>query len=259
MSTEAIQLEEERLTHGTEEKPLIRERHRAFPFVFENRQHNRILDSAAGLGYTAQQIQKDYKLGQILCNDITPTCLMSLKQAGLPAMRFNLDNDGPGFPIADGSFDAVISSSTIEHLLHVDEFLKEVYRILEPEGYFYISTPNYASPIYLWPVIWAGRTFHDPMKANLRYEFFGHVRYFTYRTMLEYVPTFGFVPEAVYIPLPKSSTIYQGLRKSAPLKALIFRLGTNVLYRLSPRWASEPILCFRKTDKPAGRLRKVIF
>ena len=42
--------------------------------------------------------------------------------------------------ILDNSFDVAISSQVIEHVPDDSKMLKEVYRILKPDGYFYVST-----------------------------------------------------------------------------------------------------------------------
>ncbi|MFN3533077.1 MAG: class I SAM-dependent methyltransferase [Candidatus Brocadia sp.] len=45
-------------------------------------------------------------------------------------------------PCKDGSFYAVISFETIEHVQNGNNFLSEVYRVLKPGGTFICSTPN---------------------------------------------------------------------------------------------------------------------
>jgi len=251
MSKAAIQLEETRLqdVENLQNYQDFHERHRVFPAVFENRQHKRIFDVAAGVGCAAQRVKEHYP-ANILCNDITPKCLKILEQLGLPTISFDLDNEQT-YPFPNGHFDAVISLSTIEHLIYVDHFVNEIHRILTDDGYLYLSAPNYASLSFFQRYVLAGKTFHDPLSESLRerYEFYAHVRYFTYQTLLEFVSSFGFVPEAVYLPLPAGSTRYQALYARSKSKALAFRYATWLLYNLfSPRWASEPILCFRKTS-----------
>jgi len=263
MRKDAVQLEETRLRGITsiQEYPDFHERHRVFPAIFEDRQHKTILDIAAGVGCAAQRVQENYP-AELLCNDITPTCVNILKNLGLRTTSFDIDNEEQPFPFPDGHFDAIISMATIEHVLHVDHFLQEIHRILHDDGCLYLTAPNYAGLVYLPRFLFAGKTFHDPMSesSRTRYEFYAHIRYFTYRTLLEFVSSFGFTPDTVYLALPAGSTRYQALYSRSRPKALAFRYAMMAMYHLlSPRWASEPILCFRKTDsKVTRKFRKVI-
>ncbi len=262
MTKTAVRLEETRLQgiKNIEDYPDFHERHRVIPAIFENRQHKRILDVAAGVGAAACRIKENYP-AELLCNDITPTCLAMLKKQGIPTISFDLDGE-QSYPFPDGHFDAVLSLSTIEHLLHVDHFVQEAYRILSDDGYLYLTSPNYAALPYIPRYLMGGRTFHDPLSesARTRYEFYAHVRYFTYRTLLEFVTSFGFIPDTVYLAAPGGSTRYRALLASSKVKALSFRYAATLMYRLlSPRWASEPILCFRKTNNKTDRkFRKVV-
>jgi SAM-dependent methyltransferase len=263
MRKDAIKLEETRLQgiRNIEDYPDFHERHRVFPAIFEDRQHKKILDIAAGVGCAAQRVQEGYP-ADLLCNDITPACLNILKKLGLSTISFDIDDEEKPFPFSDGYFDAIISMATIEHILHLDHFLKEMHRVLNNDGYLYLTAPNYAGLVYLPRFLLTGKTFHDPLSesSRTRYEFYAHVRYFTYRTLLEFVSSFGFIPDTVYLALPEGSSRYRALYSSSKPKALAFRYAMMVMYRvLSPRWASEPILCFRKTGSKVDRkFRKVI-
>lgn len=260
MRTDAIQIEEIRLDgiNDIEDYPDFHERHRVFPAVFENRQHKAILDIAAGVGCAAQRIHENYP-ADLLCNDITPSCLRILEKLGLSTVSFDLDDSERAFPFPDGYFDAIVCLATIEHIINIDHFMNEVYRILSDNGYVYMSTPNYGALMYLPRFLLKGRTFHDPLSksSRQRYEFYAHVRYFTYRSLVEYVTSFGFTPDTTYLALPAGSRRYQALSKP---KALAFRYAMTLFYSLlSPRWASEPIICFQKVSGSAkSRLRKVI-
>ncbi len=137
-------------------------------------------------------------------------------------------------------------------MINVDHFVEEIHRILADDGYFYVSAPNYSGVNYLLPFLLSGRTFHDPLSPADRYEFYAHVRYFTYRTLLEYVSSFGFNPVAVYLSVPQGSTHYRALYERSRIKALAFRYSMKTLYTLfSPRWAAEPVLCFKKGSSSA--------
>ena len=116
--------------------------------------------------------------------------------------------------------------------------------------HLYISAPNYAGLYCLLPFVWSGRTFHNPLVDPERYEFYAHVRYFTYRSMVDYISAFGFVHEAKYLGVPSESSAYKSLYSRSKPKAFAYRWGLSAMYHLmSPRWAAEPVLCFRKEDR----------
>ncbi len=256
MIVNAVSLEEERLKeiNNIEDYNMVHERHRIFPQVFEKRDHKKIIDLSAGVGVVGKRVLDNYP-GEIICNDISPKCLSILKKNGLKTISFNLDNGKP-FPFENKSFDAVISLATIEHILNIDFFISEINRILKDDGYLYISTPNYAGLLYIVPVLITGKTFHNPLHPKSRYEFYAHIRYFTYKTMLDYISSFGFCIEKVYSPVPKESTRYLELKSKSRIKALIFKLIMSFFIKfLSPRWASEPVLCFKKSNNNKNKIK----
>jgi len=247
---DSVALEEERLSgiEVVEDYPSFHERHRIFPALFEDRGHTRILDVAAGAGCAAQRIQENYP-AEMVCNDGSPTAIKILQNMGLSTVSFDLDDETGPFPYEDGSFDAVVALATIEHMINVDHFVEEIHRVLSDDGYFYVSAPNYNGVNYVVPFLLRGKTFHDPMSSSgtARYEFYAHVRYFTHRTLLEYVSSFGFVPEAVYLAIPEGSTRYLALYERSKFKALAYRYSMKTFYTLfDARWAPEPVLCFKK-------------
>lgn len=261
MRKDAIQLEETRLqgVNDIKDYPSFHERHRIFPSVFENREHKRILDVAAGVGVVGKRIQDNYR-AELVCNDISPVCLKIMQRSGISTTSFDIDDNEHAFPFPDNHFDAVIALATIEHVIHIDHFLEEINRILTSDGYLYISAPNYLGLLYLIPFLISGKTFHDPMSEASRYEFYAHVRYFTYRTLLELVSSYGFIADTVYLAIPENGSRYQALKAKSKTRAFAFRFIMKSMYKwLSPRWASEPVICFRKADgKIDSRIREVI-
>jgi SAM-dependent methyltransferase len=221
----------------------VHERHRVFPEIFENRKHQRVIDLSAGIGVVAARISGKYPCS-MTCNEVDQTCLEQLRKLPVDIVSFDLDSPDP-FPLPDGSYDAVISLATLEHLINIDHFAQEVNRILSPEGRFYLSVPNYASLYWMIPLL-RGRSFHDPFNERERYEFYAHIRYFTYYTLVRFLEHFGFTVDTVYLPLPQGSTRFQQIRHQSTLAALLIQNCFRLLYMTSPRWHQEPVICLSK-------------
>ena len=49
------------------------------------------------------------------------------------------------WPLEDASVDALHSNQVIEHLAETDHFMREIRRVLKPNGYAVVSTNNLAS------------------------------------------------------------------------------------------------------------------
>ena len=254
MRKDAMKLEDGRLEGlDFDSYPWFHERHRIFPGIFEKDRYRTILDVAAGMGIVGKRIHDGYPC-RMVCNDMSENALKSLKAAGLETISFDLDDPALPFPFEDNTFDVVISLATLEHILHLDEHMLEIRRILKDGGHLYISTPNYSSIHFVIPYLLKGKSFHNPMKGGIdKYEFYAHVRYFTYVTLLEFVSSFGFKAEKAYLPLPDSSTRYLSLKKKSKAAAFFFRAGVRMFYRLaSPRWSFHPVLRFSKVALAEG-------
>ena len=248
MSANAIALEEKRLEKidSIDDYHMVHERHRIFPAVFEERNHQNVLDISAGIGIVGKRI-RDFYDTNLWCNDISPTCLQSLDKLGINTYSFNLDKPEGHFPIPNENFETIVSLATIEHIIHIDHFVQEIHRILAKDGYLYISAPNYSGLGYLLPFLYSGKTFHNPMVESQKYEFYAHVRYFTYQSLLEFISSFGFTPIKTYVGLPQSSSLYLKLKSKSKFKAFAVRNMMKYIFKFtSPRWASEPVLCFKK-------------
>ena len=53
-------------------------------------------------------------------------------------------------PVADATFDTVISCETIEHVVEPMKAMKELHRVLRPGGRLLLTTPNYLGPMGLY-------------------------------------------------------------------------------------------------------------
>lgn len=107
----------------------------------------RVLDIACGTGYGLPVLRERARL--VVGVDIDFSTAQKARaeidhQRGLIVV-----SDGCKLPFADGSFDAITSFETIEHLEARSQFVSELGRVLTPNGLCIISTPNarYTQPV----------------------------------------------------------------------------------------------------------------
>ncbi|MDD2318987.1 MAG: class I SAM-dependent methyltransferase [Geobacteraceae bacterium] len=254
MRTDSKALEADRMQGlSVENYPILHERHRLFPEIFEQRNHKNIIDISAGMGIIAKRIKDNYPC-YLSCNEVDETCLKQLEKLQVNLSSFDLDAT-EALPLEDQSYDAILCLATIEHLVNVDHFITELHRVLKDSGRLYLSVPNYAALYWMIPLV-MGKTFHDPLDPKSRYEFYAHIRYFTYHTLVEYMEHFGFTVDTVYLPLPEGSSHFMKIRSRSKAIAFLIRNFFRLFYLASPRWHQEPVVCFAKNyhEKP----RKVI-
>jgi ubiquinone/menaquinone biosynthesis C-methylase UbiE len=63
-----------------------------------------------------------------------------------------VQGDAQQLPFADRSFDIVISCETIEHVPDAQGALNEMYRVTQPGGRLFLTTPNYLNFMGLYEI-----------------------------------------------------------------------------------------------------------
>jgi SAM-dependent methyltransferase len=99
----------------------------------------RVLDAACGTGYGAALLAGEART--VLGVDIDPASIRFAKARWrMPAVDF-VGGSVEQLPLADDSFDTVVSFETIEHVDDPATFVSECARVLTPGGRLVISTP----------------------------------------------------------------------------------------------------------------------
>lgn len=111
------------------------------------REGENVLEVDCGPGMLAQRLQD--KGANVTATDLSLVAVERARQKGLNVSQVSLD-DG-SLPFSDGSFDAVVSDSAIEHLFFTREGLAECVRVLRTGGRLVVLLPNIAHWRYrLW-------------------------------------------------------------------------------------------------------------
>jgi ubiquinone/menaquinone biosynthesis C-methylase UbiE/glycosyltransferase involved in cell wall biosynthesis len=104
-----------------------------------------VLDIASGEGYGAAYLAREAK--SVIGVDIDPEAIEHSRRryAGLRNIEFRTGSCA-AIPLGDHSVDVVTSFETLEHHDEHTEMMREIKRVLRPEGVLLISSPN--RPVY---------------------------------------------------------------------------------------------------------------
>ena len=133
----------------------------------------------------------------------------------------DIDFESEALPIPDDSVDILFSLAVVEHIINIDHFMTECFRVLKPNGIIYLTTPNFR---------YCFRDFYnDPT----------HVRPFTDVSLPKTLKYYGFESvEAFPSARCKADWFYKGKYRFVKCAYLPF-LGSN-------KWAPS-FLCGRAT------------
>lgn len=110
--------------------------------MLDKKRGARILDIGCGDGQQTVKYLKKIGGSSIVGSDGVEEKLAVAKSRGIITKCFNIEDR---WPLKDQEFDVITSNQVIEHILDLDNFLSEAYRILKPGGYFVVSTENLSS------------------------------------------------------------------------------------------------------------------
>jgi len=160
----------------------------------------RYLDLGCSDGSVTMLVAETVKATEIYGIDIDSNVLKKAKLRGIKTIKADLSKDP--IPLSKNSIDLATAFEVIEHLINPDYMLREVKRVLKPNGCFLITTPNLASWVnrivlllgyqpynaevsteILAGVLWKAYSFTKPSK---------HIRPFTLKALKELLKYHGF-------------------------------------------------------------------
>jgi len=152
----------------------------------------RILDVGCGDG---SFISRFRNCCEVFGVDISENALRIAEKNEVNVHRLNLSCER--LPFGKSYFDVVYVGDVIEHLLDPDFTIREVRRVIHPQGSLVLSTPNLASWLNrlllllgnqpLFSEVSTSKIFGRPGSIPV-----GHLRLFTYKALLEFLKFYGF-------------------------------------------------------------------
>jgi 2-polyprenyl-3-methyl-5-hydroxy-6-metoxy-1,4-benzoquinol methylase len=129
------------------------------------------------------------------------------------------------FPYKRNSFDTVTAGEIIEHIYDTDFFLDEIKRILKPNGYLILSTPNIAT---------LGRRLMllfgiNPLIETSLDKASGHIRYFTQKSLEELLNKHNF--KIINFTSDSINFTNNGKFKSQTLAKIFPKLGARLIIK----------------------------
>jgi len=187
--------------------------------LFEKNSHAKFVDLGCDDGLLTKRFAESIHTKQIFGVDLNDARIRKAKQRGVQVVKFDLNGK---FLFSNNSIDVVSANQVIEHIHDSDKFLREIYRILKPNGYAVISTENASSWCNIGASLFGWQIFSLTNFSDLRagignpyaihrgddqtIKTWKHVRIYNIRGLKEYFESAGFRVEKIlgagYFPLP---------------------------------------------------------
>lgn len=156
------------------------------------KQDFKVLDFGCGegifCGYYLTKIIKQYR-----GIDISKEAVKKAQQKGLNVKQFNIDVEKM-LPFADNYFDAAICSEVLEHLFDPEHVLKEIFRVLKPQGVLFTSVPNVAYCKERLRMLFGGfNPKGHPLICKIAPWRDPHIRFFTKKSFYQLLQIVGFL------------------------------------------------------------------
>jgi 2-polyprenyl-3-methyl-5-hydroxy-6-metoxy-1,4-benzoquinol methylase len=120
--------------------------------------------------------------------DASKDGIKKAKRDGLNALQQNIESK---WEYKGSSFDLVYSGEVLEHLVDTDLFIKEIHRVLKPNGFLVLTTPNLAC-FSKRILLFLGKNPYQEASFTFPKGAVGHLREFTYELLKEFVESNGF-------------------------------------------------------------------
>jgi SAM-dependent methyltransferase len=132
---------------------------RAIFSLLERNDGASLLDLGCGDGSSTMLVAERIGASKVYGIDLDEENVMRARERGVLAYSSDLNEK---FPFEDESIDVVFANQVIEHLIDVDNFVSEIYRVLKRGGYAIICTENLASWHNIFALLLGNQPYSGP-------------------------------------------------------------------------------------------------
>lgn len=163
--------------------------------MLEGIKGRKLLDIGCGDGLIAELLAK--KIGaKPFGLEISKSAVKKAKKRGIDANVFDISEKD--LPYKDDYFDVIFAGDVIEHIYNTEDILKEIKRILKPEGVFIATVPNIASwynrgfLLIGWLPTWVESASKVYTGNPFMKEGVGHIHAYTKKSLRDLLKIMGF-------------------------------------------------------------------
>lgn len=167
------------------------------------------LDLGCGLGFGSKNLKGVFPEVRVVGVDITDSVKEDFQINS--ASEF-IHIDGATLPFRNDFFDVVLVNDVIEHVADTDSLIKEISRVLAPNGTLLLSTPNMAAWFNRMSLLFGYQLFFSEVSYEKIFgrpgsDVVGHLRLFTQSALVQFLAHHGFhvsnLSAAPFAALPK--------------------------------------------------------
>ena len=199
------------------------------------RRGSRLLEIGSGLGHLVGQLEGSFETFGLDLNH------WAVNRSKSVAGRTSLETaSAQALPYSNLSFGVVIIKHIVEHLPDPNQAIREIGRILEPDGILILATPNLDSLLKPWKGSnWIG--YLDPTHISLKPpdEWIRLIRSAGLHPIKVFADGFWNVPYIPLVPNPLQKVFFGSLGGVQALTGLVF---------LPVRWGESVIVIAQKGD-----------
>ncbi|MEM3465488.1 MAG: class I SAM-dependent methyltransferase [Candidatus Jordarchaeales archaeon] len=127
--------------------------------LLEKHKGSTLLDFGCGDGSSTMLVAAHVNASKVIGVDLDDEALKKAREKGILTYKADLNEK---LPLDDECVDIVFANQVIEHLINVDNFVSEIYRVLRRGGCVVICTENLASRHNIFALLLGNQPYSGP-------------------------------------------------------------------------------------------------